>query len=108
MICHPNAKINLGLNVTERRPDGYHNLETVFYPIPVCDALQVETNADIPSAIFPEGCAVHVDKLPDYTLSTAGIDVGCPPEKNLLIKALRALKQDFDLPHLYIYIYKQQ
>lgn len=107
MICHPNAKINLGLNVTERRPDGYHNLETVFYPIPVCDALQVETNADIPSAIFPEGCAVHVDKLPDYTLSTAGIDIDCPPEKNLLIKALRALKQDFDLPHLYIYMYKQ-
>lgn len=107
MICHPNAKINLGLNVTERRPDGYHNLETVFYPIPVSDALQVETNADIPSAIFPEGCAVHVDKLPDYTLSTAGIDIDCPPEKNLLIKALRALKQDFDLPHLYIYMYKQ-
>lgn len=107
MICHPNAKINLGLNVTERRPDGYHNLETVFYPIPVCDALQVETNADIPPAIFPEGCAVHVDKLPDYTLSTAGIDIDCPPEKNLLIKALRALKQDFDLPHLYIYMYKQ-
>ena len=107
MICHPNAKINLGLNVTERRPDGYHNLETVFYPIPVCDALQVETNADIPPAIFPEGCAVHVDKLPDYTLSTAGIDIDCPPEKNLLIKALRALKQDFDLPRLYIYMYKQ-
>lgn len=107
MICHPNAKINLGLNVTERRPDGYHNLETVFYPIPVCDALQVETNADIPPAIFPEGCAVHVDKLPDYTLSTAGIDIDCPPENNLLIKALRALKQDFDLPHLYIYMYKQ-
>ena len=107
MICHPNAKINLGLNVTERRPDGYHNLETVFYPIPVCDALQVETNADIPPAIFPEGCAVHVDKLPDYTLSTAGIDIDCPPEKNLLIKALRALKQDFNLPYLYIYMYKQ-
>ena len=107
MICHPNAKINLGLNVTERRPDGYHNLETVFYPIPVCDALQVETNADIPPAIFPQGCAVHVDKLPDYTLSTAGIDIDCPPEKNLLIKALRALKQDFNLPRLYIYMYKQ-
>ena len=107
MICHPNAKINLGLNVTERRPDGYHNLETVFYPIPVCDALQVETNADIPPAIFPQGCAVHVDKPPDYALSTAGIDIDCPPEKNLLIKALRALKQDFNLPRLYIYMYKQ-
>ena len=45
MICHPNAKINLGLNVTERRPDGYHNLETVFYPIPLCDTLQFSTDA---------------------------------------------------------------
>ena len=107
MICHPNAKINLGLNVTERRPDGYHNLETVFYPIPVCDALQVETDAGLPSAVFPEGCVPRVDEMQDYTLATTGIDIQCPPEKNLLIKALRALKQDFDLPHLYIYMYKQ-
>ena len=35
MITFPNAKINLGLNITEKRPDGYHNLETVFYPIPL-------------------------------------------------------------------------
>ena len=38
MISFPNAKINLGLQIVERRPDGYHNLETVFYPIPVEDA----------------------------------------------------------------------
>ena len=41
MITFPNAKINLGLNVVSRRPDGYSNLETVFYPIPVCDALEL-------------------------------------------------------------------
>ena len=40
MITFPNAKINLGLNVVSRRPDGYHNLETVFYPINLCDALE--------------------------------------------------------------------
>ena len=39
MITFPNAKINLGLNITEKRPDGYHNLETVFYPVPIEDAL---------------------------------------------------------------------
>ena len=39
MITYPNAKINLGLHITEKRPDGYHNLETVFYPIPLQDAL---------------------------------------------------------------------
>jgi 4-diphosphocytidyl-2-C-methyl-D-erythritol kinase len=41
MIVFPCAKINLGLNVVEKRPDGYHNLETVFYPIPLTDALEV-------------------------------------------------------------------
>ena len=62
MICHPNAKINLGLNVTERRPDGYHNLETVFYPIPLCDTLQFSTDAGTdshrPEGIFPNGIPV--------------------------------------------------
>ena len=41
MITYPNAKINLGLNIVEKRPDGYHNLETVFYPINLQDALEV-------------------------------------------------------------------
>ena len=41
MITFPNAKINLGLNIVERRPDGYHNLETIFYPIKLQDALEV-------------------------------------------------------------------
>ena len=40
MICFPNAKINLGLDIVSKRPDGYHNIETVFYPIPVKDALE--------------------------------------------------------------------
>ena len=39
MISFPNAKINLGLNVVSKRPDGYHNIETIFYPIPVKDCL---------------------------------------------------------------------
>ena len=41
MLTFPTAKINIGLQVTERRPDGYHNLDTVFYPIPINDALEV-------------------------------------------------------------------
>lgn len=41
MITFPNAKINLGLNIIEKRPDGYHNLETIFYPIHLQDALEV-------------------------------------------------------------------
>ena len=45
MITFPNAKINLGLNIVERRPDGYHNLETIFYPIKLQDALEVNLSS---------------------------------------------------------------
>ena len=41
MLTFPNAKINLGLNITEKRPDGYHNLETIFYPVTIEDALEI-------------------------------------------------------------------
>lgn len=84
MICHPNAKINLGLNVTERRPDGYHNLETVFYPIPLCDTLQFSTDAGTdshrPEGIFPNGIPVQEHSTEDYTFRSGGIDIDCPPE----------------------------
>ena len=43
MVTFPNAKINLGLDVVSKRPDGYHNLETVFYPIPLEDVLEITT-----------------------------------------------------------------
>jgi 4-diphosphocytidyl-2-C-methyl-D-erythritol kinase len=46
MICFPNAKINLGLNITEKRSDGFHNIETVFYPIGWNDALEVIVNTN--------------------------------------------------------------
>ena len=46
MITYPNAKINLGLNIVEKRPDGYHNLETVFYPIPLYDILEITKSED--------------------------------------------------------------
>ena len=46
MITYPIAKINLGLNVVEKRPDGYHNLQTVFYPVPIMDALEVVPMSD--------------------------------------------------------------
>ena len=56
MITFPNAKINLGLNIVEKRPDGYHNLETIFYPINLQDALEVtrrENNDNFEYLPFP-------------------------------------------------------
>ena len=46
MKRNPNCKINLGLHVVERRPDGYHNLETLFVPVPLCDELTIENRVD--------------------------------------------------------------
>ena len=47
MIVFPCAKINLGLNIVSKRPDGYHNLETVFYPLPLCDKIEIEKVSDL-------------------------------------------------------------
>lgn len=91
MITYPNAKINLGLNITEKRPDGYHNLETVFYPIPLQDALEVKP----------------LDGENEYLLKIAGTQINGEPEDNLVIKAYRLLKQDHPhLPSIDIHMFK--
>lgn len=87
MICFPNAKINLGLNVVSKRPDGYHNIETIFYPIPVKDALEI----------------VASDSL---SFTQTGIPVDAPMEKNLVIKALNLLKTRYAIPELEIHLLK--
>ncbi|OAV73655.1 4-diphosphocytidyl-2-C-methyl-D-erythritol kinase [Bacteroidales bacterium Barb6] len=87
MICFPNAKINLGLNVVSRRLDGYHNIETVFYPIPIKDALEV----------------IVADK---ESFTQTGIPIGGAPEKNLVMKALTLLRERCVVPPLDIYLRK--
>ena len=89
MISFPNAKINLGLNIVERRSDGYHNLETVFYPIGLTDVLEI-----VPS------------RGAESTLTTYGNPVDCPVEKNLVMKALRLMQQRYEVPEVDIYLYK--
>lgn len=91
MITYPNAKINLGLNITEKRPDGYHNLETIFYPINLQDALEV-------TLLDGEG---------EYALKTSGITIEGEPDSNLVVKAYKLLKQDYpDMPAIDIHMYK--
>ncbi|MDN5287037.1 MAG: 4-(cytidine 5-diphospho)-2-C-methyl-D-erythritol kinase [Mucilaginibacter sp.] len=87
MILFPNAKINIGLNITERRPDGYHNLETIFYPIDIKDALEV----------------VASDRL---SFTSSGLDIPGREEDNLCIKGYHLLKQDHDLPPVSIHLHK--
>ena len=95
MLTFPNAKINLGLNVVEKRPDGYHNLETVFYPVPITDALEVfPMDKDFPSAF-------------DCDLKVTNISIDGDEQKNLVVKAYNLLKQDFPtLPRIHIHLYK--
>lgn len=89
MILFPNAKINIGLNVTRRRDDGYHDLSTLFYPIGWCDVLEI-----VPS------------KSGETTLTVSGRAVDCPPEKNLVMKAYRAMAGVADVPAVDIFLHK--
>ena len=86
MVTHPIAKINLGLNVVERRPDGYHNLETVFYPIPIQDVLEV--NPQQPSYDSQQ-------PTPDCDLTVTGIDILGDVQQNLVVRAYQLLKHDY-------------
>lgn len=95
MITYPNAKINLGLNIVEKRPDGYHNIETVFYPIPLHDTLSVEPLAGKNNATDME-----------FRFQVNGRQIDCPPEKNLVIKAYRMLQNITNLPAIDILMQK--
>lgn len=97
MITFPNSKINLGLNVVEKRPDGYHNIETIFYPIPLQDALEV-----IP---HPAGPA-HLPASEKMRLHLSGIPVAGDPRHNLVAKAYCLLDDICHLPPVDVYLYK--
>ena len=91
MITFPNAKINLGLNVVEKRPDGYHNLETIFYPINLQDALEVNRLKDTDRS---------------FNLKVSGTTLEGTPEDNLVIKAYNLLGKDYQLAPVDIHLFK--
>ena len=91
MLAFPNIKINLGLSITEKRPDGYHNLETVFYPVALEDALEIRTSSETEKKI---------------TLHQYGMEIAGNPEDNLVAKAYSLLDKEFHLPPVEIHLYK--
>ncbi len=96
MIIFPVAKINLGLNVVERRADGYHNLETVFMPLPgLHDALEVTVmDEQFPSAV-------------DCDLKVTNVAIEGDEQKNLVVRAYRLLKEEFPaMPRVHAHLYK--
>ena len=88
----PICKINLGLNVVRRRDDGYHDLETVFYPVPLHDNLSI--------------APLRLSDAP-YALQTVGAPIAGDAESNLIVKVYRQLCEDYELPPLDIYLYKR-
>ena len=78
MILYPNAKINLGLNVVSKRTDGYHNIQTVFVPVALCDQLQIE-------------------RADTTTFNPTGIGVDCEPMQNLIMKTVSLFRRQFNI-----------
>jgi 4-diphosphocytidyl-2-C-methyl-D-erythritol kinase len=87
MVTFPHAKINLGLKVLRKRPDGYHDLETCFYPVPWNDILEI-----IPAN--------------DFKFSSSGLAIHGSADNNLCVKAYNLLKNDFKLPPVHIHLHK--
>ena len=91
MIVFPNAKINIGLRITGKRSDGYHNLETLFYPVRLSDALEF---------IMPD---LNISK---DILTVTGIKTGSDPDQNLVMKSLIKLREKHTFPFLKIHLHK--
>lgn len=89
MIQFPNCKINLGLNIVGKRTDGFHNLETVFYPVPLHDALEI-----IPA---PDGV---------FQFTATGLAIPGKAEQNLCVKAFQLLQSEFELPAVKMHLHK--
>ena len=89
MIDFANCKINLGLNVTQKRPDGFHNIESVFYPVNWTDALEIIKGGNEP-----------------FGLKISGLRVEGNLEENIIFKAYKLLSQIHKLPNLQVYLHK--
>ncbi|MCU0461663.1 MAG: 4-(cytidine 5'-diphospho)-2-C-methyl-D-erythritol kinase [Bacteroidales bacterium] len=91
MITFPKAKINIGLRVTGKRSDGFHDIETLFYPVGLCDALEF---------------VVPTVKVDEDELTVTGIDIRTRHDKNLVIRAVRKLREKYHIPFLRIHLHK--
>jgi 4-diphosphocytidyl-2-C-methyl-D-erythritol kinase len=89
MILFPNAKINIGLRVIERRNDGFHNIETLFVPVDLCDVLEF-----------------NISQRPGNTIKISGRVPENNPENNLVIDAWKLMHEKYNIPHLNIHLHK--
>lgn len=86
MLVYPNAKINLGLHIVKKREDGFHDIETVFYPIAINDVLEFV-------------------RAEESSFSSSGIEIPGAGD-NLVMKALKLIQQDFKVDNLKVHLHK--
>jgi 4-diphosphocytidyl-2-C-methyl-D-erythritol kinase len=91
MIVFPKAKINIGLRITGKRADGFHNIETIFYPVNLSDALEF---------------TVSDEETGKDSLTVTGIFTGCSADDNIVMKAVRKLREKSTFPILKIHLHK--
>ena len=89
MICFPNCKINLGLSITEKRDDGFHNLKSIMYPVNLCDMLEI---------------IIAPDK--QFEFNSSGIKINGQHSDNLVVKSYKLLKPEHQLPPVKIHLHK--
>lgn len=92
MITFPNAKINIGLNIIEKRDDGFHNIQSCFYPVALCDALEVVENTEVGAERF--------------TFSSSGIEIPGDATDNLCYFAYHLVSQDYPVPAVKVHLHK--
>jgi len=91
MVVFPRAKINIGLRILEKRPDGFHNIETFFYPVDIADALEF---------------VVRKDGRRSDSLKVTGIMEDDNPDNNLVMRAVGLMRESFDFPSIKIHLHK--
>lgn len=94
MITFPCAKINLGLNIVGKRADGYHELQTVFYPLKLTDSLKIECVND------------NYQSETRCELNVSGIPIVCTEQNNLVVKAYNLIAKDYVLPRIHTHLCK--
>lgn len=95
MLTFPCCKLNLGLNIVAKRKDGYHDIETVFYPVPLTDALEIKKMDERFPSDFP------------CDLKVTGNIVECEEQNNLVVKAYHLLASDYELPRIHVHLCKR-
>jgi 4-diphosphocytidyl-2-C-methyl-D-erythritol kinase len=91
MVIFPKCKINIGLRITGKRSDGFHNIETIFYPVCLCDALEF---------------VVTKEPVREDSLTITGLLTDSSPDDNMVIKAVRLMREGNEIPFLKIHLHK--